>query len=128
MRLLLSLLALGATLLLADHYAGRPAVAAAPPAPATELLVFEHPQCSYCQVFREHVLPKYHIAARISAPPLRFVDVAQDDTGSLGLSARIGMVPTAVVMRDGREVGRIEGYWGSANFFRMLAHILDGAG
>ena len=127
MRLLLSLFALGAVLLLADHDVRRPA-AAAQRAPATELLIFEHPQCTYCQVFREQVLPKYHIAARISAPPLRFVDVAKDDTDSLGLSGRIATVPTAVVMRGGREVGRIEGYWSSANFFRMLAHILDEAG
>ena len=33
------------------------------------------------------------------------------------------MVPTAVLMKNGEEVGRISGYWGREGFFKMLAHI-----
>jgi len=87
-------------------------------------LVFEHPDCVYCRVFRRDVLPKYHEAVRADAAPLRFVDIATGDTASLGLNARIDTVPTAVVMRDGREVDRIVGYWGPTNFFKLLSHIL----
>ena len=58
--------------------------------------------------------------------PLRFVDMSTTDTSSLGLNARIDTVPTAVVMRDGREVDRIVGYWGPTNFFIVLSHILAG--
>jgi thioredoxin-related protein len=128
MRLFLSVLVVSVSFVLAGQYAGRSAVAVAAVEPAMELLIFEHPQCSYCEVFRRDVLPKYRIAARVSAPPLRFIDLTKDDVDNLGLSSRITVVPTAVVVREGREAGRIEGYWGSANFLRMLAYILDGAG
>ena len=92
--------------------------------PALEVLVFEHPDCTYCLVFRRDVLPKYRDAVRADVAPLRFVDIATGDTASLGLNSRIDTVPTAVVMRDGREIDRIVGYWGPTNFFKLLTHIL----
>ena len=33
------------------------------------------------------------------------------------------MVPTAVLIKDGREVDRIAGYWAPDNFFKMVAYI-----
>lgn len=93
-------------------------------APAVEVLVFEHPDCVYCRVFRRDVLPRYRDAVRAETAPLRFVDVAADDVAGIALNGRIDTVPTAVVMRDGREVERIVGYWGPTNFFKLLSHIL----
>jgi thioredoxin-related protein len=93
-------------------------------APAVEVLVFEHPDCVYCRVFRRDVLPRYRDAMPADTAPLRFVDVATDDVASIALNGRIETVPTAVVMRDGREVERIVGYWGPTNFFKLLSHIL----
>ncbi len=61
---------------------------------------------------------------RSDAAPLRFVDIQASKTGSLALNGRIDTLPTVVVMRDGLEVGRIVGYWGPTNFFKMLAHLL----
>ena len=43
---------------------------------------------------------------------------------SLALKARIDTLPTAVLMKNGREVDRIVGYWGPDNFFKLLAHML----
>ena len=59
-----------------------------------------------------------------AAAPLRFVDINSRDTDSLGLKSRLDTLPTAVVMRDGREVDRIVGYWGPTNFFKLLSFIL----
>jgi thioredoxin-related protein len=89
-----------------------------------EVLVFEHPDCTYCRIFRRDVLPRYREAMPADTVPLRFVDIATNDTGSLGLKRRIDMVPTAVLMRDGHEVDRIAGYWGPDNFFKLLTHML----
>jgi hypothetical protein len=90
--------------------------------PTTEVIVFEHADSVHCRIFRRDVLPKYRQSMR--DVPLRFVDVARTDTAAFALKGRIGTVPTAVVMRDGREVDRIVGYWGPTNFFIMLSHIL----
>jgi thioredoxin-related protein len=91
--------------------------------PRTEVIVFEHADSVHCRVFRRDVLPKYKQGMRMDVP-LRFIDVSTSDTSALGLRAAIRTVPTAVVMRDGREVDRIVGYWGPTNFFIMLSHIL----
>jgi thioredoxin-related protein len=125
MRALLSAFAALLLLLLASQGSGRAGLEVGPSRmPALEVLVFEHPDCVYCRVFRRDVLPRYRDAVRAEAAPLRFVDIATADTASLGLNARIDTVPTAVVMRDGREVDRIVGYWGPTNFFKLLSHIL----
>lgn len=92
--------------------------------PALEVVVFEHADCVYCPVFRRDLLAKYRQAVRAEAAPLRFVDVETGDIASLGLNARIDTLPTTVVMRDGQEIDRIVGYWGTSNFFKLLSHIL----
>ena len=95
--------------------------------PAMELLVFEHPDCTYCQAFRARIVPQYQRSAHAAEVPLRFVDVSQTGTELAALKAPISMVPTAVVMKNGQEVDRIAGYWGSGNFFKMVAFIIGRA-
>jgi thioredoxin-related protein len=126
MRALLTALAVALTLVAAWQGPGRAALdAAMVRTPPLEVLVFEHPDCVYCRVFRRDVLPKYRASVRADLAPLRFVDVQSDGIGRLALNGRIDTVPTVVVMRDGQEVGRIVGYWGPSNFFKMLAHLID---
>jgi len=125
MRALLSAVAASLMLLLMSQDWGRAGLDAAPAStPSLEVLVFEHADCVYCRVFRRDVLPQYHQAVGSNVAPLRFVDIAKDDTDSLGLNSRIDTLPTAVVMRNGREVDRIVGYWGPTGFFQLLSHIL----
>jgi thioredoxin-related protein len=88
-----------------------------------EVIVFEHPDCLYCAVFRRDVAPGYQRSAPAAEAPLRYVDIAKSDIRPLRLKEGIDMVPTAVLMKNGEEVGRISGYWGREGFFRMLAHI-----
>ena len=90
---------------------------------AMELLVFEHPDCIYCAVFRRDVAASYQRSAPAAEAPLRYVDIAKSDIGALRLKEGIDMVPTAVLMKNGEEVGRISGYWGREGFMKMLAHI-----
>jgi hypothetical protein len=91
--------------------------------PRTEVIVFEHADSIHCRIFRRDVLPRYQQGMRTQVP-LRFVDLSTTDVSSFNLNGRISMVPTAVVMKDGREVDRITGYWGPTNFFILLSHIL----
>src|SRR5436190_15265245 len=123
MRALLSAVAASLMLLLLSQDSGQAGLDAAPASiPTLEVLVFEHADCVYCRVFRRDVLPQQ--AVRANTAPLRFVDIAKDDTDSLGLNSRIDTLPTAVIMRNGREVDRIVGYWGPTGFFQLLSHIL----
>jgi len=125
MRALLSALAAGLLLLMACNGASRAALdAAEAPGDGIELLVFEHSECTYCRVFRRDVLPRYESSIPGTSVPLRFVDIEKSDLSALGLRSRIYVVPTAVLMKDGKEVDRIAGYWAPDSFFKLLAHML----
>jgi thioredoxin-related protein len=125
MRTLLSVIVASLAVLLACNGAGRAAVdRVAAHAVPMELLVFEHADCVYCRVFRRDVAPKYEHSAAAAGAPMRFVDIAKADLDGYALKARIGVLPTAVLMKGGQEVDRIVGYWGSDNFFKLLSHLL----
>jgi hypothetical protein len=97
------------------------------PQPTLELVVFEHPDCTYCQVFRSRVALAYRASPHQAKAPLRFVDVTGPDADRMGLNEPVRMVPTAVMMKSGREVDRIAGYWAQDHFFKMVAHIIGRA-
>lgn len=111
------------------HSLGRAGVdpAASGGAPAMELVVFEHPDCTSCEAFRSRIAPRYQSSPQAAQAPLRYVDVARSDTGRMGLRSPIAMVPTAVLMKEGREVDRIAGLWGRDNFLKMVAYMIGGA-
>jgi thioredoxin-related protein len=110
-------------LLCAYNPSSRAAIDNAALAPKMELLVFEHADCVYCRVFRRDVVPRYLKSSSAADIPLRFIDISNTDVGAMPLNARIQVVPTAVLMKDGHEVDRIVGYWSPDNFFKMLSHI-----
>lgn len=90
--------------------------------PSIELLVYEHRDCVYCQLFRRDVLPRYQQALAAELP-IRFVDIAEAGNVSPGLRRKVDALPTVVLMLGGREIDRIVGYWGPDNFFMLLAHL-----
>ncbi|HRK17632.1 MAG TPA: hypothetical protein PK970_01635 [Hyphomicrobiaceae bacterium] len=94
------------------------------PAPSRyEILVFEKAGCRYCEVFRADVATRYKDLPQASKMPMRFLDVEKVDIGALGLRDGLTLVPTAVVMRDGAEVDRIQGLTSAQNFLLLLQHI-----
>jgi hypothetical protein len=93
-------------------------------APQFELIAFEVPGCIYCNVFRRDVLPSYALSAAGRAAPIRFLDLNDEASNRLSLNEPVRIVPTVVVMKDGAEVGRIVGYLGPQNFYRMLDGLL----
>ena len=92
-----------------------------------EVVVFEVDACYSCEAFRAIVLPHYTGTEHARGAPIRFVNVAHTDPKKLALASPLSIVPTAVVMKDGREVDRIAGLFGPVEFVRMLSHILDRA-
>ena len=90
-----------------------------------QLLVMEAPGCIYCTIFRRDVLPSYQASERGKEMPVRFVDV--NDVGKTGvaLDSPIDILPTFVIVRDNKEVGRIPGYMGPENFFHSINYLLS---
>jgi thioredoxin-related protein len=89
-----------------------------------ELIVFETEGCIYCGLLRRDVLPDYLKSRRAVEVPIRFMDV--NNAGSLqpALAGPLTVVPTVVLISNGRETGRITGYTGPEIFFHMINHLL----
>src|SRR5262245_63953800 len=124
MRLLLCFFAAVAICALAGGATGRAALdpAASARGSEVELLVYEHRDCVYCQLFRRDVLPRYQQALAAELP-IRFVDIVAAGNASPGLRRKVDALPTVVLMLGGREIDRIVGYGGPDNFFKLLAHL-----
>ncbi len=124
MRLTLSIALVAAAAFLASHGLGLSAVGGAGGTqPALELVVFEHPDCSYCPAFRRNVAQRYQASPQAANAPLRFVDIAASDSSRYELKLPISVVPTTVLIKNGREVDRIAGYWAPDSFLKMVAYI-----
>lgn len=92
--------------------------------PRLELLVFETDACTYCEIFRRDVAPGYRFAPLAASAPLRFIDVAKVDLDRIGLAARVDILPTTVLMRDGHEVERITGLTAAETYYILLKHMI----
>ena len=92
-----------------------------------ELVVFEADGCVYCEVLRRDLAPIYSASAHGRQAPLRFFNVSRSDESSIGLRSAITIAPTVVLLRDGREAGRITGYTGPDNFLQLVSLMIGRA-
>jgi len=92
--------------------------------PRLELVVFEADQCGYCELFRRNIAPGYTLAPLAAAAPLRFVDIGKADLDRMGLAAKLEVLPTTVLMKDGHEVERITGLTSPATYYVLLKHMI----
>lgn len=72
------------------------------------------PWCGPCKVMG----PQFEAAAKVAEPRFRFVKLNSDDNQAL--SARLGIrgIPTMILFREGREVGRVSGAMTSTDILR----------
>ena len=75
----------------------------------------------------EWVVPRYQRSEFAADAPLRFVNIAVSGNQNIALNGPITMVPTSVLMKDGREVDRIAGYWAPDNFFKIVESLMGRA-
>jgi len=85
-----------------------------------ELIVLEAQGCIYCDVLRRELGSLQRASSAARSVPIRFVDIAQLDDRTPLLEMPVTIVPTAVLLRDGREVDRISGYAGPELLLRLI--------
>jgi len=90
-----------------------------------EMVVMEADGCIYCGLFRRDVLPAFEASERGRTLPVRFMDVNDVDTAPITLSQPIDILPTFVVLKDHKEIGRIPGYVGPETFFQSINYVLS---
>ncbi len=90
--------------------------------------MFERSGCVWCARFNAEIAPIYARTEESQAAPLRRVDLNGPLPADLaGIDPGV-FTPTFVVVKEGREIGRIRGYPGDTFFFGFLDRILAGTG
>lgn len=90
-----------------------------------ELLMFEQPGCIYCAAWNAEIAPEYPLTEEGKAAPLRRLQLRETLPEGLELVSPPVFTPTFVLVDDGVEAGRIEGYPGEDFFWPMLGLLLD---
>lgn len=94
------------------------------PARAAELLMVEQQGCHYCIEWKETLGPIYPKTPEGRYAPLRMVDITATDTVDADLKGRVVFTPTFILIEDGQEIDRLEGYPGEDFFWPLLERML----
>lgn len=91
---------------------------------ADQLVMVEQDGCHWCARWNEeisHIYPKTDEGLRAPLRRVNLRDLPEDIT----FASRPVFTPTFVLIREGREIGRIEGYAGDEFFWFLLGKLLD---
>ncbi|MBR9653357.1 thioredoxin family protein [Thalassovita aquimarina] len=91
---------------------------------ATELVMVERQGCHYCIEWKTELGPIYPKTAAGQFAPLRVIDIAKDIPDDLSFARKVVFTPTFILVEDGQEIGRIEGYPGEDFFWGLLEMML----
>lgn len=107
------------------HFLFAVAVGFAPlPALPADLVMVEQAGCHWCAKWNEEISHIYPKTAEGERAPLRRVDLRALPTDII-FTTRPVFTPTFVLVEDGQELGRIEGYAGDEFFWFLLGKLLD---
>lgn len=91
------------------------------------LLMAEQAGCTWCARWDEEIAPTYPKTAEGRAAPLERFDL-HGTHPDVTFATPVRFTPTFILVDDGQELGRIEGYPGEDFFWPMLASLLEQAG
>lgn len=100
-------------------------ILAALPAATAELVMVEEEGCPWCRRWNEEIGGIYAKTEEGQAAPLRRIDIEKPVPPDLTLDMPASYTPTFILVEDGREIGRIEGYPGEDFFWPMLGALLE---
>ena len=95
------------------------------PVRGAELLMFEEKWCHWCEKWNEEIGVIYDKTTEGKRAPLRRIDVHDGMPAEIDLKTRVQYTPTFVLVEDGRELDRIEGYPGEDFFWGLLERMLE---
>lgn len=94
------------------------------PARAAELIMVERQGCHYCIEWKTDLGPIYPKTAEGVYAPLRIVDIKNAPPADVEFDRRVIYTPTFILVEDGRELARLEGYPGQDFFWGLLEKML----
>src|ERR1051326_3027911 len=93
-------------------------------ADAAELVMYRRDGCPWCAKFDRALGPIYPKTEFNQSAPLRQINLDHDRDLPI-IHGAIRYTPTFVLVENGREVGRIEGYPGEDYFWPRLSYLLE---
>jgi hypothetical protein len=93
-----------------------------------QLMMAEEPGCLWCARWNEEIGPIYPKTDEGAAAPLRRVNLLDPMPSDIVLARRINYTPTFVLLVEGIETNRIEGYPGDDFFWGLLGQMLEQEG
>jgi len=93
------------------------------PAAAVELVMVEQDGCVYCEQWNEDIGGIYSKTSEGKFAPLRRVDIFNIPE-DLSIARRVVYTPTFLIVDDGKELARLEGYPGPDFFWPLLGKLL----
>lgn len=93
-----------------------------------QLMMVTARHCAYCAAWKAEIGPGYaaSLAGRIA--PIFEVDLDGPYPDGLALDRKPWITPSFILLRNGAELGRIEGYVGQRHFHPVLEALLREAG
>jgi thioredoxin-related protein len=91
------------------------------------LLMAEERGCYWCAQWNEDISHIYPKSAEGRTAPLQRYDL-HSETPDVTFVRRVSFTPTFILVNDGAEVGRIEGYPGEDFFWGLLGMMFERAG
>lgn len=99
-----------------------------PSASAYELVIVEVEGCIYCEVLRRDVMPAFNASPQAKELMVRFLDLNTPEAKKLELTdGPLTTVPTVLLVKATREVGRAAGYMGPEGFFHSIKWMMNHA-
>lgn len=93
----------------------------------TLLVMAEEMGCYWCAMWDREIAPIYPKTAEGKAAPLYRIDIDDAPPEGVELAGRVTYTPTFILVDDGVEVSRIEGYPGEDFFWGLLGQMLKEA-
>ena len=97
---------------------------AAPASAEVRLLMVEEPGCLYCARWLAEVGDAYALTAEGRIAPLARAQLREALPEGVTLDRPAVFTPTFVLLNNGAEVGRIEGYPGEHFFWPLLGQLI----
>jgi thioredoxin-related protein len=109
-------------------FAARNEALVTPMAGPYQLVVVEIEGCAYCPVLRRDAIPAFEATAMAKEVPVRFLDLNAPEAKQLTLTeGPLTVVPTLLLVKDNREVGRAAGYMGPDGFVMAAKWLMQNA-
>lgn len=97
----------------------------ASPVSAAELIMVEERGCFWCARWNNEIAPIYPKTVEGKVAPLRRVDIDEAKSDTSTFEKPVHFTPTFVLVEEGREISRIEGYPGEDFFWGLLENMID---